>query len=184
MTSHFKAYLTACPVALLFSLSGANPATAQGCQNLEDLHAGQTARELASIVRACVRDQRYEDAIQNFWAYSNYSLFDQQRVWDESAHVAVQELHGWIFSGFSFDTINALKAEIAKLRDPDSPFLAATCNSVAKAGPPEYRPTYMIKRGMMPRKTDDDWITEGFDADAAWQKALVEINGCPAETLS
>ncbi|SHG53897.1 hypothetical protein [Cognatishimia maritima] len=170
-------------IATLVSLGFAAPASAESCQTLEDLHAGQTARELAGIVRDCVAQERNENAIEMFWAYSNFSLFDQQRVWDESAHVAVQELHVWIFSGYSFDTINALKAVIARLREPNSAFLAETCKAVAKAGPPDYRPTYMITRGLMPRKSDDDWLTEGFDADAAWQKALVEINGCPEGTL-
>lgn len=169
---------------LALGLGAANPLAALGCQTLDDLHAGQTARELASVVRNCVGQKRYETAIEMFWAYSNFSLYDQQRVWDESAHVAVQELHGWIFSGYSFDTINALKVEIARLRDPDGAFLADTCRAVWQAGPPDYRPTYMIKRGMMPRKSDDDWLTEGFDSDAAWRKALIDINGCPASALN
>ena len=170
--------------ALFFGLAPAAPVAAQECQTLSELHAGQTARVLASVVRDCVSKKRYENAIEMFWAYSNFSLYDQQRVWDESAHVAVQELHGWIFSGYSFDRLNALKAEIARLREPDSPFLEATCRAVAQAGPPNYRPTYMIKRGMMPRKTDDDWQTQAFDSRAAWQKALVEINGCPIDVLN
>lgn len=162
----------------LFLLT-AQTAAADGCLTVNEVRADQDARFLAGTVRRCVDAERYVDAIQIFWAYSNFSLFDQQRVWDESAHVAVQELHGWIFSGYDFDTVNELKAVIAQLRDPESAFIAETCAAVAAAGPPDYRPDYMIKRGMMPRKTDDDWLTEGFDAEAAWQKALVEINGCP-----
>lgn len=171
-------------VSISFVFSFIQPVSAQECQTLDELRATQTARELAGIVRDCVSEGQYENAVEMFWAYSNFSLYDQQRVWDESAHVAVQELHGWIFTGYSFDTINQLKAVIARLREPNSRYLAETCRAVALAGPPDYRPTYMIKRGMMPRKTDDDWLTEGFDPVAAWRKALVEINGCPEETLS
>lgn len=165
--------------ALLFQTQSTEPQ----CQALADLRKEQTARELAGIVRACVDEGAHVNAIQTFWAYSNVALFDQQRVKDESAHVAVQELHGWVFSGYSFQTINALKEVIADLRDPESPFLAETCRGVFVAGPPEYRPDYMIWRGIVPRKHEEDWKVEDFDPDAAWRKALVEINGCPEAAL-
>jgi hypothetical protein len=32
----------------------------------------------------------------------------------------------------------------------------------------------------MPRKSDDDWQHDTFDAPAAWRKAVSQINGCPA----
>jgi len=171
-------------LVLSFGLFGAGAAWAEPCQTLAELRADQDARHLAGAVRGCVEDERYVDAVQTFWAYSNYALFDQQRVRDESAHVAVQELHGWIFSGYSFAIVEELKKVIADLRNPDGAFLAATCRGVAEAGPPEYRPAYMIKRGMIPRKTDDDWMVDGFDAEAAWRKALVEINGCPVGVVA
>ncbi len=157
----------------------ANTATAEPCLKVKDINSEQDARFLAGAVRTCVDESRYEDAIQLFWAYSNFGLFDQQRVWDESAHVALQELHGWIFSGYSRDDIDALKKHIGRLRDPESAFLAETCQAVKAAGPPTYRPDYMIKRGIMPRKSDDDWLTEGFNSQFAWNKALHTINGCP-----
>lgn len=138
---------------------------------------------LAGGVRSCVTQERYQDAIRLFFAYSNFSLFDQQRVWDETSHVAVQELHGWIFSGYSQDQIAALKVVIDELRTPGSALLRDTCQSVARAGPPNYRPDYMIKRGEIPRRSDEDWQTKDFDANAAWSKALVEINNCPKDIL-
>lgn len=170
-------------VAAFFVVLGF-PVWAEPCLELNEIDTSHDARFLAGSVRGCVDGARYEDAVRMFFAYSNFSLYDQQRVWDESAHVAVQELHAWIFSGYSIDQINALKAVINRLRDPESAFFKETCRDVAAAGPPTYRPTYVIKRGMMPRKTEDDWLTEGFDPAAAWKKALVEINGCPAESLN
>lgn len=167
--------------ALLVALG--SPATAEPCLTLDEIDANLDARFMAGSVRGCIETERYEDAIRMFFAYSNFSLYDQQRVWDESAHVAVQELHVWIFSGYSIDQMNALKAVVGRLREPDSKLFRDTCIAVSSAGPPNYRPTYMIKRGMMPRKTDDDWLTEGFDSQAAWQKALIEINGCAEDTF-
>ncbi|GAA6208233.1 hypothetical protein NBRC116601_15260 [Cognatishimia sp. WU-CL00825] len=171
------------PLAISVLCILAQPAAAEPCLTLGDLTPDMDARHLAGSVRGCVQEQRFEDAIQVFWAYSNFALFDQQRVRDESAHVAVQELHGWIFSGYSFETINQLKLVITRLRDPEGAFLHETCRAVALNGPPTYRPSYMIKRGMIPRKSDDDWQVAGFDAQKAWENALININGCPASTV-
>ncbi len=159
------------------------PAKAEPCLTLAEITPSLDARFLAGSVRGCIAEARYSDAIRMFFAYSNFSLFDQQRVWDESSHVAVQELHLWIFSGYSQDQMSALKAEIDRLRRPQSPSLLDTCAAVARLGPPSYRPDYMIKRGQIPRRTDTDWRTEGFDPDAAWKKALVDINKCPQAVL-
>lgn len=128
-------------------------------------------------VRDCVEQGRYDTAITAFFAYNSYILFDQQRVRDESAHVVKDELNVWIFSGYSRDQFNALKPYTAEMRAREGAFYTATCAALHRLGPPAYRPQYMIKRGMIPRKSEEDWQVEGFDPTAAWQEAL-EINGC------
>lgn len=170
-------------LALIATLFWTVPANAEPCLRISEITSEHDARYLAGSMRGCIEEARYEDAIQVFFAYSNFALFDQQRVWDESSHVAVQELHAWIFTGYSQDQVASLKAVIDLLRAPESPLLLETCRMVAHAGPPEYRPTYMIKRGQTPRRTDDDWLSEGFDPSTAWKKALVEINHCPSSVL-
>jgi hypothetical protein len=161
----------------------AQSAEAEPCLLLDEITAEHDARYLAGSVRGCVDEARYEDAIRVYFAYSNFILFDVQRIWDESAHVVMPELNEFVFISYSFDTINNLREVINKMRDPDSPFLAEVCADVAALGPPAYRPTYMIKRGMHPRRTDDDWLTEGFDPKAAWRKSLMEVNRCPEGTI-
>jgi len=154
---------------MALSVSGAQPVQAQfnemSCINLSELQTSDTPPRLARSVRDCIAQERYEDAMRVFLAYSTFGTFDQQRVRDESGHTAFVELNVWIFGGYR--------------RDEGKLFLA-TCEAIRSAGWPDYRPTYMIERGILPRKTDDDWVTDGYGAAAAWEKALVEVNGCPA----
>lgn len=161
----------------------AQPLAAEECQSLDTLNDQQTARQLASEVRKCVFAEQYEDAVRIFFAYSNFILYDVQRVWDQSAHVVVPELNEFALIGYSYDQTNALKAVIDRMRDPESEFLSETCRAIAKAGPPAYRPTYMIRRGEAPRRSDEDWATQDFDSNIAWRKTLIDVNKCPEGTF-
>ena len=150
-----------------------------GCLSPAEVTADITARELASATRACMDQGDPRRAVQLYLTYSSFVLFDQQRVKDESAHVIVGELNSWIFTGYDFDQMNALKLWVEQLRDPQGKFLHETCVDIKAIGHPIYRPDYMIKRGMLPRKSDEDWMTPDFDTPTAWDKALHEINPCP-----
>lgn len=149
-----------------------------GCRGHETWAADITAPEWAKVVRACIARGEMEKAVAAFWVYNSYLLFDQQRVRDESAHVVKSELNGWIFAGLSRDQIDQLKVWVDRMRQPGHAFHAETCGNLARLGPPQYRPDYMIVRGMIPRKSEDDWKTEGFDRAEAWDIATVAENGC------
>ena len=151
-----------------------------GCLAQSELRNDMHPSEMARIVRACGQAARFEDAVQVYYTYSSYGLFDQQRVRDESAHVVLGELAQWMFAFLDRPTLSGMRAAIDKMRDPQHPFFRQTCDAIHELGPPSYRPEYMIRYGLVPRKSADDWQTFGFDADAAWHKAVVEINGCPA----
>jgi hypothetical protein len=169
-------------LAFLMSLSFAaygQDIRRHGCPPPAEVTADITARELASATRFCLDEGDPRTAIQLYLVYSSFILFDQQRVKDESAHVIVGELNSWIFTGFDFDQMQALKIWVDKLREPDSAFLRETCDGVRAIGYPTYRPDYMIARGMIPRKSENDWQVEGFDPDIAWDRALYDINPCP-----
>ena len=174
-------------IALITGLGLAQYADAQpaprhlGCVPAGGVTTDMTARELASAVRSCVQEDQLDRAIQLYLTYSNYILFDQQRVKDESAHVIVGELNSWIFTGYSYRKMQDLKVWVDRLRDPEDDFLPRTCALIKQAGYPTYRPDYMIVRGMIPRKNDDDWQIEDFNPDAAWDKALHEVNTCPRQ---
>ena len=150
-----------------------------GCITQDVLRNDMHPSELARIVRACAAEQRYDDAVQVYYTYSAYGLFDQQRVRDESAHVVLAELSQWMFAFLDRTTMTGIRASIDKLRDVAHPFFLDTCTEIEALGPPEYRPSYMIRYGMLPRKSEGDWQHPDFDAQAAWRKAMSEINHCP-----
>lgn len=149
-----------------------------GCVAAEQWQNDTTPPEWARVVRACVTQERMADAIAAFWVYNSYILFDQQRVRDESAHVVKSELNAWVFAGFSRAQIDALKVWVDRMRGPGHAFHARTCGALSALGPPDYRPAYMIVRGMIPRKNETDWQVAGFDPNAAWRVAIEDENGC------
>lgn len=149
-----------------------------GCLDAGQWDTGITPPEWARIARACIMEERPDAAIAAFWVYNSYLLYDQQRVRDESAHVIKGELNSWIFAGLSRGQIDALKVWVDRMRGPGDAFHAEVCGALAALGPPGYRPDYMIVRGMIPRKSADDWRSEDFDAGRAWRVATEEENGC------
>lgn len=152
-----------------------------GCIAQSEITPDMHPSELARIVRHCAAAQRFEDAVQVYYTFSSYGLYDQQRVRDESAHVVLGELSQWMFAFLDRNTMTGLRAAIDQMRDPGSALFQDTCAKLTALGPPDYRPGYMIRYGMIPRKSDDDWMAQDFDSAAAWGKAVTEINGCPAD---
>ena len=113
-------------------------------------------------------------------SFNSYALFDQQRVKDESAHMVLQDLYSWTFSGYRPAVMDALREVADEFRNRDGAAFLAACATIVETGPPSYRPSYMIATGMWPLKDSEDWRTEPFDSAAAWRVAVSEINGCPA----
>ena len=165
--------------AVFAGLAGA--AQGQGCAGLGGMRADQTPLELVSAVRACVAARDHEGAISLFLGFSAYLNFDVQRVRDGSAHAVVPELNARVFVGYAPDLIGALREVVNRMRAPGSEEHAKACAALREIGMPQYRPDYMIRRGEeIPLKTADDWMVEGFDGAQAWERVLVELNGCPA----
>lgn len=151
-----------------------------GCLELGELRRDMHPSELARSVRACIEEARFADAVQVYYAYSTYGLYDQQRVRDETAHVVLGELSHWMFAFLDRDQLGGMRAAIDQMRDTGSALFIETCKGIARLGPPEYHPGYMIRYGMIPRKSENDWQVDDFDSAAAWKMALVEINKCPS----
>ena len=150
------------------------------CILLADLQPTDMPPRLARSIKDCIAQERYDDAMRVFVAYSSFGLFDQQRVRDKSGHVALIDLTVWIFGGYPPAVMDKLRAVRDTMQDRESKIFLETCRDIANAGPPDYHPSYLIARGMVPRKSDDDWKVGGFDKSRAWYKSLVELNGCPS----
>ena len=155
------------------------PPRSLGCMPHDALGNTITPPELARVVRACVNADEMENAFAIWLSFNSYALFDQQRVKDESAHMVLQDLYSWTFTGYERAVLQKLKGVADAYRDRDGELFQTACATIVETGQPEYRPTYMISSGIWPLKHPEDWKTEDFDPDAAWRKAVVEINGCP-----
>ena len=105
-----------------------------GCIAQDEISNDMHSSELARIVRACATEQRYDDAVQVYYIYSSYGLYDQQRVRDESAHVVLGELSQWMFAFLDRTTMTGIRASIDKLRDPEHPFFQDTCVEIEELG--------------------------------------------------
>ena len=105
-----------------------------GCIGQDEISNDIHSFELARIVRACAAEQRYDDAVQVYYIYSSYVLYDQQRVRDESAHVVLGELSQWMFAFLDRTTMTGIRASIDKLRDPEHPFFQDTCVEIEELG--------------------------------------------------
>lgn len=150
-----------------------------GCIAQTAVQRDHSPSELARAVRACINEGAYAQAMQVYYTYSAFTLFDQQRVRDETAHIVLQDLTPWIFLGYPYAVMAELKAQADRLRDTEGAFLAETCATLRATGWPVYRPTYMIRQGMIPRKHAEDWGHADFDPAVAWERAVSEVNNCP-----
>ena len=161
-----------------FTLAGTEVRSAE-CLDLNRISANVPPPELAQDIRNCIENGNFAPAMQLFYIYSSYGLFDQQRVRDDSAHIVLSESRQWIFGGWNATVMAGLRDVAAAMRQADDPVLLQVCRWLQDNGPPNYRPGYMIIRGMIPRKSDDDWMTMDFDPQRAWARALHEVNNCP-----
>lgn len=168
--------------SLAFAAALVPPAGAQsldpGCRALSGYGPEVPPPVLARGIRNCIAEARFAEAVEVFVGFNSHLLFDQQRVRDVTAHVAVQDLNRIALEGLKPEERAAMRAILERFGDPGDPVHVSICAAVAERGTPGYVPLYMIGRGANPLKSEDDWRTPGFDPQAAWRRALVEINGC------
>ncbi len=149
------------------------------CIRLSELQNTDTPPRLARSVRDCVAKERYVDAMTVLMAFSAYGTFDQQRVRDGRANGAMAELNGWIFGGLPPYDMAQLRAVSGELRGGNTALLVEACAALLMTGPPAYSPGYLVDRGGELERSDMGWQLVGFNAGLAWEKSLVDVNGCP-----
>lgn len=149
------------------------------CITLDQLSPSIAPPQLARSVRDCIDNDRFEDAIRLFLAYSVYGRYDRLRVRDQVYNKALTDLNNWMFGNYPPIVIFSLRDIAVQLKDRESRFLLLACDAIAAAGAPDYEPYFMIGRGIASELENIDWRVDNFDAAAAWRKSMVEINGCP-----
>ncbi len=157
------------------NLAATNPL---GCVASETVSATDTAADIASGVRACIKEGDYDRMADLVLVANAYAYYDTLRVTDPTAHAAVTALFADRFLGLSRSQRRRVLRAVEKLRG-DEKRIGGLCATLAAVGPPRYRPTYMIAHGLMsfPGMPKESPLRE-IDTVAGWRKVLVEFVNC------
>ena len=158
------------------NLAATNPL---GCVAPETVSATNTAADIASGARACLAERDYDRMADLLLVANAYAYYDTLRVTDPTAHAALGALFADRFAYISRSQRRRVFRAVDKLHR-DEKRVGGLCATLSAAGPPRYRPTYMIAHGLMsfpgmPKKSP----LREIDTAAGWRKALVEFVKCP-----
>ena len=154
------------------------------CLAPDELKAAHTPADLAPAIVRCAQGGRPEDGLFLFATMIGFAAFDGQRVTDPTAAQARDALSMQVgstlkngdpavFAGWS----RTMNAALQK----GSPLTPAQCDLLARLGPPNYRPDYMIAHGMKAvAGSDEPPLKADFDADATWKSVLTNFLRCGA----
>ncbi|AIF48853.1 DUF4124 domain-containing protein [Dyella japonica] len=136
--------------------------------------------ELWRSIGSCISSGRYDDGIFMFALAGSYGAFDRQRVVDVSAHQASQLLPMVTYASLPADKVSAFQSLASKTLE-DMPKRLVYCKEVARMGPPEYFPGYMVQHGLGPFTGAHmaQPLVVPFDAKAAWARAVKQYLLCP-----
>ena len=151
-----------------------------GCVGTEKLGNKFTPADLYKAVPACAKQGKYKEGAILFALAGTYGRFDTLRVTDKSAHQAVTILKMQMASAMPSDQQNAFKESVRRTTgNPDG--LAAACKEIARIGPPNYYPRYMIQHGMsaFTKAGVDDGLVKDFNTSVAWKQSLDTYLHCP-----
>lgn len=151
-----------------------------GCVGTEKLENKFTPADLYQAIPACTKQGKYKEGVVLFALAGAYGRFDTLRVTDQSAHQAVTVLSMQAFRAMSPGQQNEFKESVSNTIG-NSDGLAAVCKEIARIGPPNYFPRYMIQHGMgaFTKTGADDGLVKNFNTSAAWKQSLETYLQCP-----
>lgn len=152
------------------------------CLDKTRLTKKMSPMELWASIASCVSSERYDDGVFIYALAGAYGAFDHQRVADASAHQVSQLLPMLAFASMSDKKVTAFEARKSQLLEDESR-RAVYCKDIARLGPPDYYPAYMVQHGLGAVNGADASraLVVPFDAKAAWAKAVAQYLECPAE---
>jgi len=150
-----------------------------GCVGQDKLNRKFTSADLYRAAATCAqRGMNKEGAFLGALAGA-YGYFDTLRVADKSAHGAPVILRMTALDSLDEQKRIAFQASMkAAYSDPVAH--AEICNGIIHIGPPDYFPRYMIQHGIkvLTDANVGNGLVEGFDANAAWSRALGSYLHC------
>lgn len=151
-----------------------------GCIDSSKLSSKYSPADLYKALSKCAEQGAHKEGAFLFALAGVYGRYDTFRVADATAHQAVAVLLMQALAPLGKEKETEFREGIkATLVNPEG--RAAVCKDIARIGPPNYYPRYMIQHGMdaFLKKGPSDGLVKDFEAEAAWQKSLDTYLHCP-----
>jgi hypothetical protein len=152
------------------------------CLPMSQVKNSYTPPDLYTGVQQCITDKAYDKAAPMFMLARLYTLYDIDRVSDQTVGDADTVLRMKLFSPLDETQKQAWGEAMNKFtKDPAS--MAQLCKQAQQIGHPTYVPTYLIKHGMgafTSGASPDKALKTGFDGDASWSQLVAKALRCPA----
>jgi len=131
-------------------------------------------------IGGCISSGRYDDGVFMFALAGSFGSFDMQRVADKSGHQVVQILPMAVYASLPQDKVSAFQSLVSKTLEDETKRLLY-CKEVARIGPPDYFPTYMVQHGIgsFTDANQAQSLVVPFNAEAAWSSAVKQYLLCP-----
>ncbi len=157
-----------------------SPFSGAACLDKTRLTNKMSPVELWKGIGGCISSGRYDDGVFMFALAGSFGSFDMQRVVDESGRQVVKILPMAVYASLPQDKVSAFESLVSKTLE-DEPKRLVYCKEVARIGPPDYFPTYMVQHGIgsFTGANKAQPLVEPFDAKAAWAKAVKQYLLCP-----
>lgn len=156
-----------------------------GCIAPDAMKPQYTPADIAPAIVACAQAERPDDALFLFGTMIGYAAFDAQRVTDQTAGQARAVLAmqvGNTLKNGDPKVFAAWEKTLTGAVSKGSPLTPDQCDLLARLGPPDYRPDYMIAHGIKAATGDGgEPLKAGFDAQAAWPTVLTQVLRCEAK---
>ncbi|MCC2618256.1 hypothetical protein LJ739_18510 [Aestuariibacter halophilus] len=152
--------------------------TASACKPLTALSSSDSPRVLYPALQDCVQQGKAEQAIYHYFQASAYGFYDAARVYDGSAHAALEVLQKHTTWTLAPHVQSEFEQTLSTfIQNPDT--FSAACQFLRQLGKPAYAPDYMVEHGVM-RLSDDSeqGLKKDFQADDAWETVLTRQLGC------
>lgn len=151
------------------------------CIGADKVESKYTPIDLYRAMSKCIDLGKHKEGAFLFAIAGVYGRFDTLRVSDKTAHEAVAAARMQVSIALDKNKQTAFQENVkAILGNPEG--LAAACKEIARIGPPDYFPRYMIQHGLSAfskKSGAGDELVKDFDAKAAWKKSLDTYLHCP-----
>lgn len=146
------------------------------CVSLQQVETRDTPVDLMQYMSNCVRQEKWEQAVDLYHLSGVYAKFDTLRVADKTAHQAYEVLKLNFAQSTPEATVKEFQERLQSSTSADG-YHQKLCVNVKEVGMPTYEPSYMINHGMSAFVGGPQHV-ENFNADQAWNDVLTSYLRC------